>query len=44
MSSEGPLGAYVNSSGYVHEITTLCKAKGLALIGAAVTKYSWFPG
>lgn len=44
MSSEGPLGAYVNSSGYVHEIATLCKAKGLALIGGAVTKYSWFPG
>ncbi|KAM1994278.1 hypothetical protein COP1_010157 [Malus domestica] len=44
MSSEGPLGAYVNPSGCVHEIMTLCKANGLALIGPAVSEYSWFPG
>lgn len=44
MSSDGPLGAYVNSTGYVHEIMTLHKASGLALTGPAVTKYSWFPG
>ncbi|XP_061373280.1 uncharacterized protein LOC133315631 isoform X2 [Gastrolobium bilobum] len=44
MSSEGPLGASVNPSGYVHEIMTLFKTNGLALTGPAVTKYSWFPG
>lgn len=44
MSSEGPLGAYVNPSGYVHEIMTLYKATGLALKGSAVKEYSWFPG
>ncbi|CAL5205252.1 unnamed protein product [Lathyrus oleraceus] len=44
MSNEGPLGAYVNPGGYVHEIMTLYKANGLALIGPAVTEYSWFPG
>lgn len=44
MSSEGPLSAYVNSGGYVHEIMTLYKANGLALIGPAVAEYSWFPG
>lgn len=44
MSSEGPVGAYVNATGYVHEITTLYKANGLALTGPALTKYSWFPG
>ncbi|CAL0323216.1 unnamed protein product [Lupinus luteus] len=44
MSSEGPLGAYVNPGGYVHEIMTLVEANGLALIGPAVTEYSWFPG
>ncbi|GAB2275808.1 hypothetical protein Dimus_010557, partial [Dionaea muscipula] len=44
MSSEGPLGAYVNSHGYVHEIMTFHKASGLALIGRPVKEYSWFPG
>ncbi|KAB5514064.1 hypothetical protein DKX38_027970 [Salix brachista] len=44
MSSEGPLGAYVNPHGYVHEIMTLQKANGLALIGRATAEYSWFPG
>ncbi|XP_012570656.1 uncharacterized protein [Cicer arietinum] len=44
MSSEGPVGAYVNATGYVHEVTTLYKANGLALTGPAFTKYSWFPG
>jgi hypothetical protein len=44
MSSEGPLGAYVNPLGYVHEIMTLQKANGLALIGRATAEYSWFPG
>ena len=44
MSSEGPLGAYVNPNGCVHEIMTLYKANGLALIGPPVSEYSWFPG
>lgn len=44
MSSEGPLGAYVNPSGFVHEIMTFFKANGLALIGVPVKEYSWFPG
>ncbi|KAH7840900.1 hypothetical protein Vadar_023083 [Vaccinium darrowii] len=44
MSSEGPLGAYVNPDGYVHELLTLHKATGLALIGGPVKEYSWFPG
>ncbi|XP_038885491.1 protein cereblon isoform X1 [Benincasa hispida] len=44
MSTEGPLGAYVNPHGYVHEIMTLYRANGLALRGRAETEYSWFPG
>ncbi|XP_050213219.1 uncharacterized protein LOC126664732 isoform X2 [Mercurialis annua] len=44
MSSEGPLGAYVNPHGFVHEIMTFYKATGLALYGGPVKEYSWFPG
>ncbi|KAF3631473.1 hypothetical protein FXO37_27943 [Capsicum annuum] len=44
MSSEGPLGAYVNPHGFVHEIMTLFKANGLVVIGTPVKEYSWFPG
>lgn len=44
MSSEGPLGAYVNPHGFVHEIMTLYRASGLALRGLPETEYSWFPG
>ncbi|XP_059657146.1 uncharacterized protein LOC132303760 [Cornus florida] len=44
MSSEGPLGAYVNPDGFVHEIMTLYKTNGIALIGHAIKDYSWFPG
>ncbi|KAJ8773648.1 hypothetical protein K2173_005894 [Erythroxylum novogranatense] len=44
MSVEGPLNAYVNKYGSVHEIITLYKANGLALEGRAFTEYSWFPG
>ena len=44
MSTEGPLGAYVNPSGHVHEIMTLYRANGLALIGVPDKEYSWFPG
>ena len=44
MSSDGPLGAYVNAHGYVHEVMTLHKANGLAVIGDPVKEHSWFPG
>ncbi|CAN8315118.1 unnamed protein product [Cochlearia groenlandica] len=44
MSSDGPLGAYVNPYGYVHEIMTFYKAKDIALRGRPVKKDSWFPG
>ena len=44
MSTEGPLGAYVNPGGYVHEIMTFYTANGLALIGRPSKEYSWFPG
>ncbi|XP_038711325.1 uncharacterized protein LOC120005636 [Tripterygium wilfordii] len=44
MSTDGPLGAYVNPQGYVHEIMTVYRANGLALWGRSQTEYSWFPG
>ncbi|CAI9773126.1 unnamed protein product [Fraxinus pennsylvanica] len=44
MSSEGPLGAYANEHGFVHEVTTLLKTNGLAIKGIPTKEYSWFPG
>ena len=44
MSNEGPLGAYANPHGYVHEVMTLHKANGLVVIGNPSKDYSWFPG
>lgn len=44
MSTDGPMGAYVNSYGYVHEVMTFRKAKGLATRGRPHKEYSWFPG
>ncbi|XP_031488709.1 uncharacterized protein LOC116256480 [Nymphaea colorata] len=44
MSSDGPLNAFVNPYGHVHEIMTLNNAKGLALLDGPVTQHSWFPG
>ncbi|XP_065058938.1 protein cereblon-like [Rhopilema esculentum] len=44
MSLKGPLAAYVNPGGYVHETVTFYKAKGLALRGRASSENSWFPG
>lgn len=44
MSSDGPLGAYVNPHGFVHEVMTLYRATGLVYRGPAVKEYSWFPG
>eukprot|EP00249_Psilotum_nudum_P021742 c28226_g1_i3 orf=384-2126(-) len=44
MSADGPIGAYVNKYGYVHETLTLCRARGLILQGRPDTQHSWFPG
>ncbi|ELT95677.1 hypothetical protein CAPTEDRAFT_173167 [Capitella teleta] len=44
MADEGPIGAYVNPGGHVHETLTLYKAQGLTLIGRPSTENSWFPG
>ncbi|KAK4786926.1 hypothetical protein SAY86_010759 [Trapa natans] len=44
MSSDGPLGAYVNPYGHVHEVMTFYKANGLIRIGRPTREYSWFPG
>lgn len=44
MSSDGPLGMYVNKYGYVHETLTIAKARGLILQGRPETLHSWFPG
>lgn len=44
MSNDGPLGAYVNPHGFVHETITVGKATGLALDGGPSMDYSWFPG
>eukprot|EP00897_Mesotaenium_endlicherianum_P003090 jgi/Mesen1/2809/ME000172S01962 len=44
MSTDGPMGTYVNPTGYVHEILTLRRAKGLVLDGLPQTYDSWFPG
>ncbi|CAM6024635.1 unnamed protein product [Sphagnum balticum] len=44
MSSDGPITAYVNAHGYVHETLTLARARGLILAGQPQTANSWFPG
>lgn len=44
MSNDGPLNAYVNPYGYVHEVITVYHANGLALMGPPVKEHSWFPG
>lgn len=44
MSRDGPLNAYVNPSGYVHETITVYNTSGLALRGSPVKEHSWFPG
>ncbi|CAK9876858.1 unnamed protein product [Sphagnum jensenii] len=44
MSSDGPISAYVNTHGYVHETLTLARARGLILAGQPQTANSWFPG
>ncbi|KAJ0986400.1 hypothetical protein J5N97_004756 [Dioscorea zingiberensis] len=44
MSSDGPLNAFVNPHGYVHEVITVYNANGLALLGRPDKKHCWFPG
>ncbi|XP_062180442.1 uncharacterized protein LOC133884879 [Phragmites australis] len=44
MSTDGPLGAYVNPYGCVHETITVSNATGLALVGNPSKVHSWFPG
>uniref|UniRef100_A0A8C6UIZ9 Protein cereblon n=1 Tax=Neogobius melanostomus TaxID=47308 RepID=A0A8C6UIZ9_9GOBI len=40
----GPMAAYVNPHGYVHETLTVYKANNLGLVGRPSTLHSWFPG
>lgn len=44
MSVDGPMAAYVNPGGYVHDTLTVTEAKGLKKQGTASTENSWFPG
>ncbi|KZV42018.1 hypothetical protein F511_14332 [Dorcoceras hygrometricum] len=44
MSSDGPLGAYANPHGFVHEVMTLFKTNGVGVAGPPVKEFSWFPG
>jgi len=44
MSVDGPLAAYVNPGGYVHDTLTVMEVKGLTKQGHSSTKHSWFPG
>uniref|UniRef100_A0A8C2UXT8 Protein cereblon n=1 Tax=Chinchilla lanigera TaxID=34839 RepID=A0A8C2UXT8_CHILA len=40
----GPMAAYVNPHGYVHETLTVYKASNLNLTSRPSTEHSWFPG
>ncbi|XP_066935165.1 protein cereblon-like [Clytia hemisphaerica] len=44
LSKRGPMGAFVNPGGVIHETLTFYKANHLRLQGRATTEYSWFPG
>lgn len=44
MSLDGPLGAYVNPNGWVHETLTFYRASGIRLRGKPTAQNSWFPG
>ena len=44
MSAEGPVSAFVNPGGVVHETATFYKATNLALVGSKSEEHSWFPG
>uniref|UniRef100_A0A3Q0T5T2 Protein cereblon n=1 Tax=Amphilophus citrinellus TaxID=61819 RepID=A0A3Q0T5T2_AMPCI len=43
LSLYGPMAAYVNPHGYVHETLTVYKANNLNLVGRPSTLHSWFP-
>ena len=43
MAVEGPMGAYVNPGGHVHEMLTVNKAQNVNLVGQPSTEHSWFP-
>ena len=44
MSAEGPVGAYVNPHGYLHEVVTVRRAEGLFLVGRPTAEHTWFAG
>ena len=44
LSLEGPLGAYVNPHGHVHETITIYKSQNVNLMGRPTKEHSWFPG
>ncbi|XP_032997077.1 protein cereblon isoform X1 [Lacerta agilis] len=44
LSLGGPMAAYVNPHGFVHETLTVYKACNLNLTGRSSTEHSWFPG
>ncbi|XP_038628229.1 protein cereblon isoform X2 [Tachyglossus aculeatus] len=44
LSLFGPMAAYVNPHGYVHETLTVYKACNLSLSDHSSTEHSWFPG
>lgn len=44
LAQEGPMGAYVNPGGHVHETLTVRTAVGMTLVGRPSTENSWFPG
>eukprot|EP00899_Mesostigma_viride_P010433 jgi/Mesvir1/19391/Mv10426-RA.1 len=44
LSMDGPVAAYVNTNGFVHEAVTVRHVSGLQLEGDPQTEHSWFPG
>ncbi|XP_038054196.1 protein cereblon-like isoform X2 [Patiria miniata] len=44
MSLDGPMAAYVNPGGFVHDTLTLYRAHNMVLIGRPSQEHSWFPG
>lgn len=44
LSLEGPMSAYVNPQGHVHETLTVYKSQNLNLMGRPTKEHSWFPG
>lgn len=44
MSVDGPLAAYVNPGGYVHDTLTVTESFNLKRSGRPSTEHSWFPG